>query len=464
LLLLLSVVAAACGDDKGSDSEDEQQTSNTPTQDPSPRARVTVSRAAVYLTPDREAPTILTLVEGDELAITAKTAPDALGAVFYSVQIGEQFGWILSSQVETSGNVAALLVLEDPTSNPNPSDGVTESVDLTPEDINIALIRTLADDTSMYTSPSADSDVLITLVQDVEFSPTYQTPPDDSGLIYYGVEVPFEGRLRLGWLPSTSVEVTGDTSTLVMIVTSTPTPASGDESTAVAQDATPAEPASSIPTTNTALPEISPESPTIRPSQEAEIAPTTPTITLEPTITPTPLPSLTPTALVRAIEPPIYIDVPATWDSGHFVVPTESSIPGGDTEITISKYEGPLNDGSNGYIWVFSGFSNLVPQGARFDLYPDANLILRSLLFPGCNIGLDVEERTIYQIGPHQSIGARYVAIGCDDEEPDIGGWFAALPVNGNNYVFFIGIDPPDHELENTAYFQSLLNTVQFLD
>lgn len=469
ILLLAFIILAACrGDDNKTHSDDTQQSDNNiETQDQTPRARVTVSRASVYLIPDREAPTISTLVEGDELPITGQTPPDALGTIFYFVQIGDQFGWILSSQVETSGNVASLPVLEDPFSNPVQSDNASPDTDSdtldsptqelpnpSPENIGLVSIRTIVADTPIYADPTAESEVLQILDQDITFSPIYKTPPDSNGVIYYGIEVPLEDRYRVGWLASTNVEITGDTTALVLIVSPTPTlPVTQGFPTAIAQDPiTPTD-------VTTILPSFTPTSP-------AEISATTSTTipTQQPDSTLTPIPTSVPMPLVQETEPLIDITLPDGWESGHFVIAASITTTGGDTEFTVSVYEGPLPNGASGTIWVFSGFSNLVAQGERFDLYPDANLILRAVLFRQCNIGLDVEQRNEYQIGQHQAIGARYVAVGCEGGAPDIAGWFAALPVNGKNYVFFVGIEPPEHELENTTFLDDILRTVQFLD
>ena len=405
LLVIIASILAACGDKDGLDSDSNEEQSNIDAvENGVPMARVTTSRAAIYVNPDRDAPIVQSLVEGDTLSITAQTPPDALGSIFYSVQIGDQFGWVLSSQVETSGDVASLPVV--PAINAVPTVDIFEqTLDATPG----VLIRITEPDTPLYSGPSVENEILRTIEVDVELDISFQTPPNELGVIYYGVEVPIDGHLRLGWIPSTNGEILGDISTVQLIVISTPTTESESAATAVVQD---------IPTTIVDNPTITTipdsENPTIeqtaepsptQPIESANTTPIPPTLTLEPTISPTPLPSLSPTPLIREVDTPIQINLPDTWESGHFEISTVSSIPGGDTEITISKYEGLLPNGANGYIWVFSGFSNLVPLSQSFDLYPDANLILRSLLFVDCQIGLDIEERTTYQIGEHEGIG-----------------------------------------------------------
>jgi hypothetical protein len=128
----------------------EQVPSVTPAGDGEPPlAQVKVERATVLDAPSRAGDAILSLFNGEEVAALRVTEPDPLGDVYYEVMLGTQTGWVLSSQVDISGDaqlieVVSLADLENstavavqPTLTPaedstEPTDAVTQAVSSTP--------------------------------------------------------------------------------------------------------------------------------------------------------------------------------------------------------------------------------------------------------------------------------------------------------------------------------------------
>ncbi|MBI5929571.1 MAG: hypothetical protein HY862_09700 [Chloroflexi bacterium] len=94
-------------------------TETTPTQSSTDvTAAVIVARATVLTAPSREADELTTLLQGEQVKVLRQTLPDALGTIFYEVELGTQRGWVLGSQVEISGDVSTLGIAFVPTASP----------------------------------------------------------------------------------------------------------------------------------------------------------------------------------------------------------------------------------------------------------------------------------------------------------------------------------------------------------
>ncbi len=453
LLLTLLLALAACNGDDGSDNQPEVAVNPTATETEVPTAtatpaqiqlRVIVSRASVFSLPNRTAEVIYSLVEGDELPVSGKSEPDELGTIFYLVRIGDRTGWVAASQVEFSGDESQLAIVSAPN-----LDILTDAPTLLPPGQVVAVV--IVSESSVLDYPGPEGNAFTTAEELAEFEVIGKTPVQEDGTIFYGVRV----EDRLGWLRSNDVQILGDTNALQVVVTSTPT------ATAV------------IDASTTPLPEISPT----RLAQEttlpsATVAQGTPTITpfQAATSTSTPI-ALTPTAsptilpiqpAIRLAEPPLLtVDLPESWDEGHFLIPISS--PYSSDDIVLSKYEGPLPEGMIGNIWLLSQFPNVVPVGGDLDLWPDAILYLRALLFEGCNIGLNLEGRRTYVIDGQEALGTTFSAVDCGEDVPDVAGWFMALQYRGENYIFYVAIEPATRYTAGAPYMQSVVGSVRFI-
>lgn len=81
-------------------------------------AVISVPRAMALTAPSRDADELTALLQGERVKVLRQTLPDSLGTVFYEVELGTQRGWVLSSQVEISGDVSTLGIAFVPTASP----------------------------------------------------------------------------------------------------------------------------------------------------------------------------------------------------------------------------------------------------------------------------------------------------------------------------------------------------------
>ncbi|NWF68468.1 MAG: hypothetical protein HXY40_05230 [Chloroflexi bacterium] len=225
----------------------------------------------------------------------------------------------------------------------------------------------------------------------------------------------------------------------------------------------------------------------------------TPTPTLVPSITPSPLPTLQPTAteeptmvnsllLVTAtpdplltptetplalqiqpltgesLPPPIAMTLPEGWQAGYNTYVLQAF----DTLIPLrfALYTGPVTGGT-GFIvllWAVPNLSGANPfeaSGADPSLYATGLLLLRSIIVePDCNIGTDVERP--YTVGGQPATGMLFSAVACPSGLPDTRGWFAALPANGLNFVFFMYSEPIGAMTDAQPELQAILDSVRF--
>lgn len=89
-------------------------------------AVIIVPRAIALTAPSRDAAELTTLLQGEQVKVLRQTLPDALGTIFYEIELGTQRGWVLSSQVEISGDASTLGIAFVPTASPETiAQGVT---------------------------------------------------------------------------------------------------------------------------------------------------------------------------------------------------------------------------------------------------------------------------------------------------------------------------------------------------
>ncbi len=395
-------------------------------------ARVTVS-TTILDHPSFSGLPLVRVEPGEEYVIVARTPPTEAGAIFYGVRIQTGIGWLPDSEVEIIGEelAAPVVVSETPTTAPTAVTPIQTAIgtaavvsptvvySATPYDGAQAQI--VVPEAAVTDFPEAEGTVIYTAIEGEIFGLVGVTPMNAQGIVYYALQLD-EG--VVGWVRGADVDVIGDTADVPLMLTSTPN-----------------------------------ASPTVTPfGVEA-------TVTNIPTATPTAMVAIptesTPT--VRFADPPLLtIELPTDWDEDHFLIPISSQFVEGD--IILSVYEGPLMEGVKGYIWVVWRFPNVLPYDAdSFDLWADAVLYLRSMLFMGCNIGLDTENRTTYTIGGQEAVGSTYSAVQCVSGAEDVAGWFAALQYEGENYVFYMGVEPANMIGSATPALRQIANSITFV-
>lgn len=166
---------------------------------------------------------------------------------------------------------------------------------------------------------------------------------------------------------------------------------------------------------------------------------------------------------IRPAEPPlITIQVPEGWEEVHVKIPISSTFVAGD--VLLSVFEGPLPGNTTGYIWVVWRFPNfLSPTATDLDLWADAIWYLRSLLFEGCNIG--PAGRRTYTIGGQEATGGIFAAVDSPEHDCawDVAGWFAGLRHEGENYIFYMGVEPADMITEVRPHLQEVVDSITFI-
>ena len=437
------LLLVACGE-----NENETPPPVPPTNTPdTPQIRVTVAEAPVFAEPSTTAEVIINLFEGDRRRIVGQSPPDIVGLVYYQIDLGNRTGWIAETQVETQGNleivnsidptaIAATVLAQEPTATPqlptpSPSPtfqpSATSSIPLARVDVSRALV---------FDTPSRAANTLVTLFEGEQFRAVSVSQPNALGDVFYEVEL----GSQTGWVLSSQVEIIGDVGQLAVIDPS--------------EFTTPTEVSDSVSTDPTAS-STSDSSPTLAPlsaTRDPDVSTVTPSATLPAT-------SDAPFAIREFEPPPLTIDVPASWEAIHVLVPVANGIAAGN--VAMSVYEGPLPDEMQGTIWIIWGFPNIVNPLGEFDLWADGLQLLRGLMFNQCNIGIDTKRE--YDVGNQTGVGTIYSAVDCPEGD-DIAGYFTALQVEGGNYAFFTGVQPVGRASEGTVYLQEILDTVQFQD
>ncbi|MBZ0316117.1 MAG: hypothetical protein K8L91_06850 [Anaerolineae bacterium] len=445
--LILALILSACGGDDEKSGRQPTATSSAP------KIRVVVSQAPVFALPDRTAEIIVNLFEGETRHILGKSAPDDVGTTFYQIDLGNRTGWILESQVQVTGDInkIALVEVAMPTSTPtatleSATEVASETVATQTSDEVTAVI--IVPRATALTAPSRNADELTTLLQGEQVKVLRQTLPDALGTIFYEVEL---GTQR-AWVLNSQVEISGDVSTLGIAFVPTASPET------VAQGVTSA-PTTAVPTrTLTATPTATIVTPA---SAEPTALPNNITPSASPVIA-----NDNPSIQVGE-APPLSLTLPEGWDVGHFLIPVSGSIGQGNVKMTV--YEGPLPDGVKGTIWVVWGFPPIINPNEtnasgtlQLSLWPDGIQYLRGLLFPGCNIGLYTDNRQTYDMGGYDGEGTTFSAVSCDSGASDISGWWVGVHVNEENFIFYMGVEPVDRIAEGLGPMQAIIDTLQF--
>lgn len=195
----------------------------------------------------------------------------------------------------------------------------------------------------------------------------------------------------------------------------------------------------------------------------------TETPTPEPTATATPVPI--DALLGLSIEPPMEITLPDDWERtllDTYIYHDIMADSDGQLEtVPIAIYHGPVADG-DGWIVVLWGFDSIVPIDTSLEdfneraLWLDGLRLLQFIIFDvRCNVGTAPQRE--YTIGEYTALGTTFSAVDCPFDVPDTRGWFAALEVDGLNFVFYNYIDPiPPVGSQSEYDLQAILDTVEF--
>jgi hypothetical protein len=445
LLGIVLLTLVACGGEK----TDESKLS------PSPQVvqvRVVAAQAPVFEGASSNAPIIINLFEGDMRRVVGQSSADAVGIVYFQIDLGNRTGWVAQTQVELIGDSRTIaLVIPSPTILPaatlvpatnTPTSSPTATATDIPSSPVAPHLTVNVSRAIVFAEPNRTASEIATLFEGETYTPTHITTPNDLGDVFFAIQL----GTQQGWILRSQVAVEGDIASLPVadgIALTNPTPTLAD----IAQ----ARLTQTAISSNSPAPEIT----RITPSPSAT---PTPSETENETQTLTAVPTYTGRYEIQEwVPPPLTIDLPAGWQEIHVLIPVSSQIAAGN--IGMSVYEGPLTAEINGTIWVLWGFPNFTDPFGTVNLWADGVQLLRSLLFLGCNIGLQEQEEFI--IDGRSAVGAKFSAVTCADG-PDIAGWFAGLQVEGGNFAFFVGAEPVDRVLEGLVLLNGIMETVHF--
>ncbi len=191
------------------------------------------------------------------------------------------------------------------------------------------------------------------------------------------------------------------------------------------------------------------------------------TATSDPLLTPTETPIVYQIEPLTAegIAPPFTIALPPEWESYYTNYLLQDV--GGLLALPLTVYRGPVTGGT-GYIvvlWAFPNLSGSVnpmqPEAGQVDLFADGLRLLRlAVLEQNCNIGTDLQRQ--YTVGGLPATGTSFSAVTCP-ETSDTRGWFAGLPVNDLNFLFYVYTDPITAMDESRTGLQAILDSIRFL-
>jgi hypothetical protein len=163
----------------------------------------------------------------------------------------------------------------------------------------------------------------------------------------------------------------------------------------------------------------------------------------------------------RGVPPPFTLELPEGWGAAHVFVPVSSEFVQGT--LPVSLYQGTLTGGGEGFIWVVWSFPTLVDLGSgELSLYADGVQILRGVIFDSnaCTISLGSERRQ-HTVGGLEAVGTIFSITDCPDAS-DAAGYFATLNVEGENFVFIVGVESLSATDTGLPQLQAILDTVQF--
>jgi hypothetical protein len=194
-------------------------------------------------------------------------------------------------------------------------------------------------------------------------------------------------------------------------------------------------------------------------------------VTVDPRITPSITP--TPVSIQPGSPPPFAIGLPAAWKTTNTLIPVNDL--SGSGIMNLAAYAGPLANGTaTGFIFAFWNFPTALPismqalptsvQDAQEKAaVSDGYRILRSyLLDESCAV--NIYGRNYFPVGDLRGTGQIFQTSGCQDNRPDLVGWYSGVWVGGRQFLFFAYVEPASGFNNAQGGLQSVLNTIRFAE
>ncbi len=162
--------------------------------------------------------------------------------------------------------------------------------------------------------------------------------------------------------------------------------------------------------------------------------------------------SATPAGAQPGSPPPFTLALPANWKGTYTLVPITDALT--TATMNVAAYAGPVaNGGGTGYLFVLWNFPTLLPinpaalptsvkdsqeQATLTDGY---RLLRGSILDATCIV--NIYGRNYFKLAGGNGIGQMFQTTGCQDNRPDIVGWYTGQWVGGRQFIFYAYVEPP---------------------
>lgn len=170
--------------------------------------------------------------------------------------------------------------------------------------------------------------------------------------------------------------------------------------------------------------------------------------------------SMVPTSAASAIPagaqpgspPPFTLALPANWKGTYTLVPITDALT--TATMNVAAYAGPVaNGGGTGYLFALWNFPTLLPinpaalptsikdSQEKATLTDGYRLLRGSVLDATCIV--NIYGRNYFKLAGGNSIGQMFQTTGCQDNRPDIVGWYTGQWVGGRQFIFYAYVEPP---------------------
>ena len=172
--------------------------------------------------------------------------------------------------------------------------------------------------------------------------------------------------------------------------------------------------------------------------------------------------------------PPLTLTLPKGWRATYTRLPVVDQV--GEALINVAAYAGPVTGEAQttgtGFIYVLWNYPSLAPAnpGAlpksvtdfqKQQILGDAYRLLRGTVFDvSCTFG--TYGHNDFMIGKLPAYGQTFQSTACQDNSPDVVGWYAGLYQDGTSLLFYAYIQPvADYNLGRPD-LQTVLDSVVF--
>jgi hypothetical protein len=187
-------------------------------------------------------------------------------------------------------------------------------------------------------------------------------------------------------------------------------------------------------------------------------------------LTPNTTPTVKPFVPAPGVPPPLTIQLPTGWHATYTQIPVIDQFS--QALVNVAAYAGPVSDAGTGFIYILWNYPSLVPINPGALPTSVAALVNQQLLSDGLRLlhgtVLDASctfgnyGHTDFTVGGQEAIGQLFQAAACQDNSPDVAGWYAGVRQAGTNLLFYAYVQPVSAYNNGRADVQRILDSVVF--